>query len=164
MRFDTDKTHVRSLAYRMALSAGLSLLCAVLLSSAASAQTEDSLLAPPNIRAETPLDGEALLEILNDRTHRGYYEFLRKPDGEYAFTEHVYANGTSLHIRDGVESKGIWRVKDNVVCFDYGDLNGGCFTIYKRANCYYPYSIRGKEFVAVLTLDDAVATCEPSVV
>lgn len=120
-------------------------------------------LEPPDIRTETPLEDEALLDILEGRTHRGYYEFLRKPDGEYAFTEHIYEDGTSLHIRDGVESRGTWRVMSNVVCFTYDDLTGGCFNIYQRANCYYPYALRSQTFVAVLTLDDEVARCEPSV-
>ena len=125
---------------------------------------ESPLQAPPDIKNKIPLEGDALLDILEDRTHTGYYEFLRVPDGEYAFTEHINADGTSLHIRDGIESRGRWKARANVVCFEYDDLNGGCFTIYKQGTCYYAYAISTKRFVAVLTLDNGPASCEPSYV
>ena len=117
----------------------------------------------PGVSKDVPLEGDALEALFNDRLHRGYYDYLRKPDGEYSFSEMMNADGTTLHERDGVKSAGRWRAMSNVVCFTYDDLGGGCFNLYQRGNCYYAYSVSTRDFVAVTVMDDEKPNCEPPI-
>ena len=142
----------------------LGLLLAPVAASAQDAGPSGRLYEVPDPRSDTPLEGEALRALFQDRLHEGYYDFKIKPDGDYAFSEMMNADGTTLHIRDGVESAGRWRIMSNVVCFTYDDLSGGCFNLYQRGNCNYAYSIESRDFVAVTVADDEPPNCEPPVV
>ena len=131
--------------------------------SVAHAQTtEIDPYGPPDTTQQLPLDGEALTALFMDRTHRGYYEVGDWEDLDPAFTEEMKADGTAIHERDGVVSVGQWRTRQNVVCFTYEDLNGGCFSIYQRGNCYYAMSAFTSELVAISVLDGDIPDCEPS--
>lgn len=117
---------------------------------------------PPDTTQELPLDGEALTALFMDRTHRGYYEVGDWENLDPAFTEEMKANGSAIHERDGIVSTGQWRTRNNVVCFTYDDLNGGCFSIYQRGNCYYAMSAFTSDLVAISVLDGDIPDCEPS--
>lgn len=125
--------------------------------------TETDPYGPPDPNQELPLDGEALRALFIDRLHRGYYQ-----DGDWetldpAFTERMHSDGGTVHERDEIVSKGTWRTRDNVVCFEYDNLRGGCFTMYQRGNCYYAFSAYTSELVAISVLDGEIPSCEPSV-
>ena len=143
------------------------MLCAALPAQAQSqaqiqAQDAGPLYDIPDVTRDVPLEGAALESLFQDKLHRGYYDFLAKPDGDYNFTEMMNADGTTLHERDGERAAGRWRIRANVVCFEYDDLGGGCFTLYQRGNCNYAYSIGARDFVAVTVADGKPPSCEPS--
>lgn len=129
---------------------------------AQDAQTVDPY-APPDPSQELPLDGEALTALFMDRTHRGYYQDRAWVDEDPAFTEKMNSDGTTVHDRNGIVSKGTWRTRDTVVCFEYPDIDGGCFTMYQRGNCYYAFSAFTNNIVAISVLDGETPSCEPSV-
>ena len=135
-------------------------LCATQTALAQDAR-ESPIHGAPDVATELPLEGEALKAIFQDVLHRGYYDYLRKPDGDYAFSEQMNADGTTLHIRDGIESPGRWRALSTVVCFTYADMGGGCFNVYQRGTCYYAYSVEARDFVAVMVADGDEPNCEP---
>ncbi len=115
----------------------------------------------PDVSQELPLMDDALSAIFTGKTHRGYYDIYGVRNGENNFSEVMNEDGSTVHTRDGVVSKGRWRTKGPVVCFSYDDdLNGGCFSIYLRGNCHYAYSRSARAFIAVSVIDDAVPTCE----
>ena len=152
------------LARPLALAA---LLCAA---AALPAQAQDDadpnarpLYDLPDPRTDLPLEGEALRELFDDKLHEGYYDYRAKPDGDFAFTEMMNSDGTTLHTRDGLASPGRWSIMSNVVCFRYEDLGGGCFNLYQRGNCNYAYSIESRDFVAVTVAGDEPPNCEPPV-
>jgi len=133
------------------------------LTGSALAQTSEiDPYGPPDPSQELPLDGDALTALFMDRTHRGYYEVGDWENTDPAFTEQMKADGSAIHERDGVISSGQWRTKNNVVCFTYDDLNGGCFSIYQRGNCYYAMSAFSSDLVAISVLDGDIPDCEPS--
>lgn len=134
----------------------------VLMSSAPAQTSEIDPYGPPDTSQELPLDGEALTAIFMDRTHRGYYEIGDWEDLDPAFTEEMKADGTAIHERDGIVSTGQWRTRNNVVCFTYDDLNGGCFSFYQRGNCFYAMSAFTSDLVAISVLDGDIPDCEPS--
>lgn len=139
-------------------------MCASLCALPAAAQDEGrATYGAPDPAKELPLEGKALTALFQDVTHRGYYDYLRKPDGEYAFSERMNADGTTLHVRDGIESAGRWRAMANVVCFTYPDMGGGCFNLYQQGNCYYAFSVEARDFVAVMVADGDTPDCAPPV-
>jgi len=141
----------------------IGLLTLAALSAPALSQTSQlDSYGPPDPSQELPLDGEALRAIFMDRIHRGYYEVGDWDDTPPAFTEQMKSDGGAIHERGGVISKGTWRTKNNVVCFTYEDLNGGCFNIYQRGTCYYAMSAFSDELVAITVLDGEIPDCEPS--
>lgn len=117
----------------------------------------------PDPSIELPLEGDELTALFRDRTHRGYYQYEEWIDREPAFTERMNADGTVVHNQDGVVSEGTWRARHNVVCFEYDDLFGGCFKIYKKGTCHFALSAYNNDVIAITVLDDEVADCEPSV-
>ncbi|MGB6231424.1 MAG: hypothetical protein WBF53_15020 [Litorimonas sp.] len=128
----------------------------------AASQPSDDPYGAPDPAIDLPLEGEALTEIFIDRTHRGYYEVGDWDDADPAFSEVMNADGTTLHVRDGISSAGRWQTRSNVVCFTYDDLSGGCFNIYQRGNCYYALSAYDKALVAITVMDGDTPDCEPS--
>ena len=142
----------------------LTLITFCLFGATALAQDGPSLdpYAPPDPSQELPLEGDELTALFMDRTHRGYYQARDWEDQDPAFTEVMNADGTTVHDRDGIVSNGTWRTRDNVVCFEYQDLSGGCFTIYQRGNCYYAMSAFTSTLVAVTVLDGETPSCEPA--
>ncbi|MGB3455037.1 MAG: hypothetical protein WBG08_04760 [Litorimonas sp.] len=128
----------------------------------AHAQLADPALIPdPTL--ETPLEGEALELLFQDRTHRGYYQYGDWTDLEPAFTERMGADGSAVHDQDGVRSVGTWRVRHNVVCFEYTTLQGGCFNIFRKGTCNFAFSAMSRTLVAVTVLDEETPDCEPSI-
>lgn len=142
------------------------LLAACTLAAPAMAQddggTDGSSI--PDVTRDLPLEGDSLKALFQDKTHRGYYEYLSKPDGEFAFTERMNADGTTLHTRDGEDSVGRWAAMSNVVCFRYADMNGGCFNMYQQGNCFYAFSVESQQFIAVMVYDGETPDCEPPLV
>lgn len=116
----------------------------------------------PDPTQETPLDGDELTALFLDQTHRGYYQVDDWKDSAPAFTERMNADGTTVHLRDGIKAGGTWKTRQNVVCFTYDDLNGGCFNMYQRGNCYYAVSAFTSDLVAVTVIGDEAPDCEPS--
>lgn len=139
-------------------------LCTLgLLTGSASAQVSAiDPYGPPDPTQELALEGAALTALFMDRTHRGYYEAYDWDNSEPAFTETMKSDGSTSHDRGGIISNGTWETKSNVVCFTYDDLNGGCFSIYQRGNCYYALSAFNRDLVAVTVLDGEIPDCEPS--
>ncbi|WP_298912810.1 hypothetical protein [uncultured Algimonas sp.] len=141
----------------------LSFAAACLCVTTAVAQVEAiDPYGPPDPAVEVPLEGEALTALFMDKTHRGYYQFGDWDDADPAFVERMNADGTTVHERDGVVSPGTWRARANVVCFAYEDLDGGCFNMYQRGNCYYAMSASSQTMIAVSVLDGETPDCEPS--
>ena len=143
-------------------------ICFLALAGPATAQIDDTenespIYDLPDVTTSVPLEGSDLKALFNDRLHRGYYDFLRKPDGDYAFSEMMNADGTTLHERDGEQSVGRWRAMSNVVCFSYEDMGGGCFNLYQQGNCYYAFSVDSRDFVAVTVMDEDIPNCAPPV-
>ena len=139
---------------------------ALLLATSALAQDADAQdweYQIPDVTKTAPIEGEMLRGLFLDQMHRGYYNFLQKPDGDYGFSEMMNADGTTLHERDGVKSAGRWRVLSNLVCFTYDTLGGGCFTIYKQGNCNFAYSVDSRQFVAITIAGDDAPDCEPAI-
>ena len=116
----------------------------------------------PDPKTELPLAGDDLKAIFQDRTPRGYYQYDAWVEREPAFTERMNADGTAIHQQDGVTSIGTWRTRHNVVCFEYDDMMGGCFNVYKKGTCYFALSALSNDIVAITVLDDEIADCEPS--
>jgi hypothetical protein len=100
----------------------------------------------PDPTQEVPLSGTELLEAFSGKTHRGTYNFQRAEIDTFAFTETTHADGRTEHWHGDKLDTGTWRVKANVICFDYENWDGGthqaCFNIFKRGNCYYHYGLR----------------------
>ncbi|GHA83611.1 hypothetical protein GCM10009069_03640 [Algimonas arctica] len=134
-----------------------------LANSALAQTTAIDPYGPPDPTQELPLDGDALTALFMDRTHRGYYEYEDWETLDPAFTEEMKADGSTVHNRDGIISAGEWRTRNNVVCFTYNDLNGGCFSIYQRGNCYYALSAFTSDLVAISVIDGETPDCEPSI-
>lgn len=132
----------------------------------AYAQSTEAIdpFGPPDPATELPLEGDALRALFMDRTHRGYYDYGDWVDADPAFTEAMNADGTTRHDHNGQIDLGTWRVRFNVVCFSYDTLDGGCFNIFQRGNCYYAMSAGTSELVAISVLDGETPDCEPSVV
>ncbi|MEL6687004.1 MAG: hypothetical protein AAFP97_05230 [Pseudomonadota bacterium] len=116
----------------------------------------------PDPSQELPLEGNELRAIFTDRTHRGYYQYEDWETREPAFTERMNADGSAIHVQDGITSIGTWRARHNVVCFEYDDMTGGCFNIYKKGTCYFAIAAMTDQIIAITVLDDDVADCEPS--
>ena len=148
----------------------LCLLLALSLAGPAAAQDADDLPADapdipdyldvPDPSQELPLMDDALTAIFMGHTHTGFYDIYGVRNGENNFTEVMRKDGTTTHTRAGVVSEGRWRTRGPIVCFDYDDLTGGCFSVYLRGNCHYAYSTVSRQFVAVSVIDGAVPTCE----
>jgi hypothetical protein len=140
-------------------------LTVMLLNSPANARQFTPEFVPdfvPDFAVDLPLEGEALTDLFMDRTHRGYYQYGDWVDRDPAFTERMNADGTTLHIQDGEAISGTWRTYRNLVCFEYDELNGGCFRIYVSGTCHYAVSAYIDEIVAITVLEDETPNCEPS--
>ena len=148
---------------RYALLIFITACAAPALSQTAEPEQNSPIYDVPDVSQDIPLEGDALKALFDDRLHRGYYDYLREPDGDYAFSEMMNADGTTLHERDGIKSAGRWRAMSNVVCFSYDDIGGGCFNLYQQGNCYYAFSVESRDFVAVTVMDDATPNCEPPI-
>ncbi|MEM7729901.1 MAG: hypothetical protein AAF311_11605 [Pseudomonadota bacterium] len=117
----------------------------------------------PDPASQPALEGDALTELFMGRTHRGYYQYHDLEERDPAFVEEMGADGSAVHNQDGVVSRGEWRTRHNVVCFEYETLNGGCFNVLSGGNCYFIFSAFSQELVAVTVLDGDTPDCEPSI-
>ena len=102
----------------------------------------------PDPSQDVPLGEAELLAAFTDRTHRGTYTFKRPKIETFAFEERTTADGRTVHRHGDKTDRGTWRVRANVICFDYEDWDarGGrhlaCFNIFKQGNCFYHYGLR----------------------
>ncbi len=164
------------------LFAFLVLLC---LSAPAFAQADGAMVPNedgdylPDTRQQEPLSEAELIEAFTDKTHLGTYNFQRRDIGTIAFEETTTADGRTIHRQGTKVDSGTWRVRANVICFEYEDFsqNGRrdlfCFNIYKVGNCYYHYGLgigrggfglRGGNFTARSVHAGETANCQPAFV
>lgn len=78
------------------------------------------------------------------QTHAGAYNFTAKGEPTRFYEERHDKSGSVAYSEDKVEEIGIWRVINDKLCYLYNSDNivGGCFRVYRVANCYYFYSDR----------------------
>lgn len=85
--------------------------------------------------------GEALRKAFTDITHAGAYNFARNGKAKSKYTETTTKDGVTTYIEDGKTFIGQWVTDGELLCFRYDadSMPGGCFRVYKIANCYYYY-------------------------
>ena len=163
---------------RLALAALLALLCA----PPTVAQDRPEPMQPnedgdylPDPSQEMPLDEAQLIAAFTDKTHRGTYNFKRPEIDTFAFAERTTADGRTRHQHGDKVDVGTWRVRRNVICFEYEEWTEGsnhiaCFNIFRRGNCYYHYALRargfgvGGAFTARSVHEGETPECEPAFV
>lgn len=130
----------------------------------------------PDPSQDVPLSEDELIAAFTDKTHRGTYNFKRPNIETFAFEETTSADGRTVHVHGEKTDRGTWRVRENVICFDYVDWDaaGGrhlaCFNIFKRGNCYYHYGLAlgrpglGGSFTARSVHAGETPDCEPAYV
>ena len=128
----------------------------------------------PDPRQDVPLNEADLLAAFTDKTHFGTYSFKRRDIDTFAFRETTTSDGRTVHVHGTKTDRGTWRVRANVICFDYEDWDaaGGrhlaCFNIFKRGNCYYHYGLRSGpmgrgSFTARSVHEGESPTCDPPI-
>ncbi|MGB6231425.1 MAG: hypothetical protein WBF53_15025 [Litorimonas sp.] len=128
----------------------------------------------PNPDQDIPLGEEELLDAFSDKTHTGTYTFERKNIDTFAFRETTTSDGRTEHRHGDKLDTGIWRVRENVICFVYdnwdGQVHRACFNIFKRGNCFYHYGLHygagglQGNFTARSVHEGETPDCEPSMV
>jgi len=86
--------------------------------------------------------GNDLKSSFIGQTHSGAYNFTKKGEPTHFYQERHNKDGSvSYSEGEGVET-GIWRVVEDNLCYlyDSNKMAGGCFRVYRVANCYYFYS------------------------
>jgi len=108
-----------------------------------------ALIALPASAQDIPnldrLTGKHLYDAFIGQTMDGIYKQPRERSGTNEFTESFYADGTTYYREGDVTDDGLWRIKDDIICFTYkGDLAGGesCFVVYSSGTCLYSYNPR----------------------
>lgn len=159
--------------------ASVSLLIVLLLSGPSIAQISDPQSGDdvnpdmlPDVTQITPLNEAELKAAFTNKTHLGTYSFSRPNIETFAFEERTTADGKTRHQQGSRIDSGTWRVKANVICFNYDDWYAGvnhCFNIYKRGNCFYHYGLSnfglaGGSFTARSVHKGETPDCEPAFV
>ena len=118
------------------------LACALLFAGCvnAHAQTQDTDIRGLGERVV----GEDLLDAFLGVTHEGAYNFDAGGRAGMRYVETHNADGTADYAEEGVEVTGAWVILGGSgaerLCFQYPDMPGGCFRVWRVANCYYYYS------------------------
>ena len=120
----------------------LSLLALAYLGSAplAAAQSQSTDIRP---HASRMMDND-LKASFAGQTHSGAYNFTPKGEPTRFYEERHHKNGSVVYSEGDGDETGIWRVLKNKICYLYesNKMSGGCFRVYRVANCYYFYSDR----------------------
>jgi len=91
------------------------------------------------------LTGKYLYDAFIGQTMDGIYKRPRERSGTNEFTESFYADGSTYYREGKVTDDGRWRIKDDIICFNYsGELSGleSCFVVYSSGTCLYSYNPR----------------------
>ena len=116
----------------------LSALSIFIFAPNAFAQSQDTDIRPHANR----LTGNDLKATFAGQTHSGAYRFTAKGQPTRFYEERHEKEGQVAYSEgDGIE-KGMWGVFNNVLCYRYENnaMAGGCFRVYRVANCYYFYN------------------------
>jgi len=117
--------------------AGVALL---LLGMPALAQSQDTDIRGVGERVV----GEALLEAYLGVTHEGAYNFDAGGRAGARYTETHNPDGTTDYAEEGETMTGAWVILgkggEERLCFQYPVQPGGCFRVWRVANCFYYYS------------------------
>lgn len=118
----------------MMLSAALLLA----LPASAAAQTQKLDIRPYAKR----VTGKALRESFSGKTHDGAYNFNAEGQSRYSYLETHAPNGDVVYNENGRPEAGLWDIYDETLCYAYVSkaMNGGCFRVYRIANCFYFYA------------------------
>ena len=118
----------------------LSLLAisAIAVSPTAYAQSQSTDIRP---HASRMMDID-LKASFTGQTHSGAYNFTAKGEPTRFYEERHNKNGSVAYSEGDGDEFGIWRVIKNKLCYlyDSNEMPGGCFRVYRVANCYYFYS------------------------
>lgn len=117
----------------------------------ASAQNQQTDIRPQALR----LTGDDLRAQFEGITHNGAYNFTFEGRGLNNYSEMHYPDGRVVYQEDDLKAEGVWFINRNNVCFVYENsaMTGGCFRVYKVANCYYYYSDQIREMEGELDRD-----------
>lgn len=99
--------------------------------------------------------GEELRAQFEGKVHKGAYNFTFEGRGLNNYSEMHYPDGRVVYQEDEVKAEGVWFINRDNVCFVYekSAMTGGCFRVYKVANCYYYYSDQIRETEGELDRD-----------
>lgn len=86
--------------------------------------------------------GEELRTSFTGKTHAGAYNFTPEGEPTRFYEERHNADGSVAYAEEGGRYPGVWLTIKDTICYIYenGNMPGGCFRVYKVANCYYFYS------------------------
>jgi len=104
----------------------------------ALAQSQNTDIRQPANR----VTGNNLKATFAGQTHSGAYNFTAKGEPTRFYEERHGKEGEVAYSEgDGIE-KGMWGVFKDILCYRYDSntMAGGCFRVYRVANCYYFYS------------------------
>ena len=110
---------------------------------AAHAQSQKTDIRPNANR----LMGDKLRTSFKGKTHSGAYNFTEEGQPTRFYEEIHGSDGRISYTENGRKDPGTWLIMKNMMCYlyDAGDMPGGCFRVYRVANCYYFYSDRDAE-------------------
>ena len=116
-------------------------LCTILclgLSFTASAQTQKLDIRPYAAR----VSGDELRASFSGQTHDGAYNFSTTGEPGQHYEESHAPGGDVLYSERGTTADGLWDIYKDTLCYAYTNthMTGGCFRVYRVANCYYFYS------------------------
>ena len=86
--------------------------------------------------------GNDLQATFAGQTHSGAYNFTAKGEPTRFYEERHEKEGQVTYSEgDGIEN-GMWGIVHDNLCYRYESnfMAGGCFRVYRVANCYYFYS------------------------
>lgn len=101
------------------------------------------LAATPAAAEWSLLDDAGLREAYSGKTHLSFYRRHVEEYGGVYFEESYFPDGSLDYLAGGVTLKGVWRVANGRICFQYPEtpLYSGCFVVAHDAGCYYSYEI-----------------------
>ena len=116
------------------------LALALLFAGTAHAQSQDTDIRGLGERVVA----EDLLDAFLGVTHEGAYNFDAGGRAGMRYEETHKPDGTADYSEDGLKVTGAWAIRGKPgaerLCFRYPDMPGGCFRVWRVANCYYYYS------------------------
>lgn len=117
----------------------------------AHAQNQQTDIRPQALR----VIGDDLRDQFEGKVHNGAYNFTFEGQGLNNYTEMHYPDGRVVYREEDMEANGVWFINRDNICFVYENsaMTGGCFRVYKVANCYYYYSDQIREMEGELDRD-----------